>query len=62
MADAKKIVLNDVDWMRVRMLTAEGSTIHILTEEGPFEFQFATEQEARNALEQYFDPRRRAPN
>lgn len=54
MLDKPKITLNEVDWMRVRMLSITGRSIHLTTEEGPLIFDFATEAEATAALHAWF--------
>ena len=54
MSDAKKVALNEIEWSRVRMLSIQGNTVHFVTDEGPLDFDFATEQEPKDALEHYF--------
>ena len=54
MSDKLKIELKHIDWMKVKMLSIGGRTIHLATEEGPFVFEFATEAEAKAALQDWF--------
>ena len=36
------------------MLSIAGANIHFITDEGPFVFEFASDAEARSALDQWF--------
>ena len=54
MSDPGKTTLNSVDWARVRMFSKEGKLVHVMTDEGPLDFEFATETEANDAVEEYF--------
>jgi hypothetical protein len=43
-----------VDWNRVRMLSIDGRTVHIVTEkDGARQFQFDSESDARRALDDW---------
>jgi hypothetical protein len=43
-----------VDWRTVRMLSIDGRTVHIVTEkDGARSFEFASESEAREALDKW---------
>ncbi|MGZ8900434.1 MAG: hypothetical protein ACXW3Z_10090 [Limisphaerales bacterium] len=43
-----------VDWNTVRMLSIDKRTVHIVTEkDGPRQFKFDTEEEARAALDEW---------
>lgn len=54
MSDKSKTDLKHIEWMRVRMLSITGATIHLTTDEGPFIFEFASEAEAGSALDEWF--------
>lgn len=54
MSDKIKTELRNIDWMKVRLLSLSGKVIHIGTEEGPVVFEFATEAEAKAAIEEWF--------
>ena len=54
MSDPKKLTLSDVVWDLVRMFSAQGNTVHIVTDEGPVVFEFASEAEAKRAIEKWF--------
>jgi hypothetical protein len=43
-----------VDWNRVRMLSIDGRTVHIVTEkDGARQFKFDSESDARRALDDW---------
>ena len=52
MSDRAKIAFCQLDWSTIKIVFLHGATVEVVTKDGPINFQFATEAEAKTKFEE----------